>query len=341
MRWTTWRALSAGPCRKVTVDMTVSTFAGDGTAGYRDGPGAAARFNQPAGITVSTSGNVTVADYSGHRIRQITPEGVVSTLAGSGQAGFGDGPVTSALFNRPVAIAVDSQGVIFVADHLNHRIRRITPQGVTTLAGSGSPSFADAQIGTNAGFNQPAGIAVGREGNVFVSEYGNHRIRKITPGGSVTTLAGGGGSGSGFQDGPGADARFNYPGGIAVDGDGNVFVADWGNHRIRQVTPDGTVTTVAGSGAQAATDGTGTAAAFDHPRGIAIDPDGSIIVTEVGGSHRIHKMIAGLTPPQGPAPPQPEVASSTYFEEMKGTLGDRTHSDVAFVVKHVDHQAGG
>ena len=311
------------------VDGVVSTFAGDGIAGYRDGPGATARFNHPTGVAVDASCNVFVCDSSNHRVRVITPGGVVTTLAGSGQAGFADGQGIAARFNLPMDIAVDSQGDVFIADYLNNRIRQITiAEGDVTTIAAGS----DCQYSY--------GLAVDHEGQVFFTERTTNRIRKITTGGSVSTLAGGGTSGSvgGFQDGAAADARFNSPRGVAVDGDGNVFVADLRNNRIRQVTPDGTVTTIAGSGASGSIDGLGTAASFDFPSGIAIDPDGNIIVTD-HLSDRIRKIIAGLPPPQGP--PQPEVASSTYMEEMKSMLGDPTYSDVAFVVKHADDQAGG
>ena len=197
----TWRAISSRPYRKVTVDGMVSTFAGDGTAGFQDGPGATARFNALTGVAVDARGNVFVSDCGNHRVRQITPDSVVSTLAGSGQAGFGDGQGTDAHFYDPMGIAVDSQGDIFVADFQNHRIRRVSPQGeVTTIAGSGAAvSFADAPTGPGtqeAFFRYPSGIAVDREGNVFVSDNGNRSIRKMTLGGPVTTLAGGGGGGS-------------------------------------------------------------------------------------------------------------------------------------------------
>jgi len=230
---------------------------------------------------------------------------------------------------------VDSQGNILVIDSHNHRIRRITHEGeVTTIAGSGAASFADVP-----GFNHPEGIVVDREGNIYVSDSGNNCIRKITSDSFVTTLAGDGSTvATSFQDGTGTDTRFSRPLGIAVDGDGNLFVADTGNHRIRQVTPDGTETTVAGSGARATTDGTGIAAAFHRPYGITIDPEGNLIVTEYT-SHRIRRIIAGLAPPLPPGLPQPEVPSSTHFEENKIMLGGPTFADVESVVKAVDDQA--
>ena len=325
----------------------MSTFAGDGTAGYQDGPGAAARFDRPIGVAVDASGNVFVAEHFGHRIRVVTPEGVVSTLAGCGEAAIdatgledGNGQGTATLFRFPSDIAVDSPGNIFVCDTLpdHHGIRKITPQGAVTTVFPNAPSGP----GTSAGFDDPCGVAVDREGNIFVADCGTHRIFKVTPGGSVSTLAGGGTDGntdgdSGFQDGPGADALFNTPAGIAVDGDGNVFVAGSLNRRIRRVTPEGIVSTIAGSGEEGdASDGTGTAAGFYAPNWIMIDPDGNIIVTD-DDSHSIRKIAAGLTPPPGPRPA--EEPSNPHLEENQSS--DPTFSDVAFVEKHEDDQAGG
>ena len=244
--------------RKIAPDSDVSTIAGDGVAGYQDGPGAVARFLHPTGVAVDASGYVFVCDAN-HCVRLITPEGDVSTLAGSGRPGVGDGQGADARFCHPVGIAVDIWGDVFVADTGNHRIRKITPLGVvTTIAGTGAASSADAPgaPGTSSGFNQPTGIAVDREGNIFVSELEARRIRQISREAGVSTLAGGGGAGAGaggFRDGVAADVRFDSPCGIAVDGDGNVFVADFGNHRIRRITPDGAVMTVAGRGLHSST----------------------------------------------------------------------------------------
>jgi sugar lactone lactonase YvrE len=159
---------------------TVSTLAGNGDAGFADGTGTAAQFNGPVGVAVDGAGNVYVADVFNNRIRKITPEGVVSTLAGNGHADFADGIGKAARFNRPDGVAVDGAGNVYVADRANHSIRKITPEGVvSTLAGNGYSDFADG-TGTAARFDGNAGVGVDGAGNVYVADTFNHRIRKIT-----------------------------------------------------------------------------------------------------------------------------------------------------------------
>jgi sugar lactone lactonase YvrE len=263
---------------KITPDGTVDTLAGRGTAAYLDGQGMSARFNTPTGVAVDSAGTVYVADDGNHRIRKITPGGTVSTLAGSGTAGYAEGTGTSAQFNQPRGVAVDSAGNVYVADDGNHRIRKITPGGtVSTLAGSGTAGYAEG-TGTNAQFNNPRGIAVDSAGNVYVGDQMNHRIRKITPGGTVSTLAGTGTYGN--VDGPGTSAKFNRPYGVAVDSAGNVYVAGNINQRIRKITPDGTVSTLAGSGTLGYLDGPGSSAQFNQPRGVAVDSAGNVYVAD-------------------------------------------------------------
>jgi prepilin-type N-terminal cleavage/methylation domain-containing protein len=264
-----------------------TTLAGSGTAGFVDGTGTSAQFNNPNGITVDSSGIIYIADFSNHRIRKITAGGTVSTLAGSGGTGFADGTGTSAVFNYPHGVAVDTSGNVYVADQSNQRIRKITAGGVvTTLAGSGGQGFADG-TGTSAAFNYPAGITVDASGNVYVADTNNYRIRKITSSGVVTTLAGSGVSG--FADGTGIAAQFFNPTGVAVDSSGNVYVADAQNNRIRKITSSGVVTTLAGSGAAGFADGTGTAAQFNSPGGVAVDALGTVYVADLS-NQRIRKI---------------------------------------------------
>ncbi len=222
--------------KKITPTGEVSTLAGSGNTGSTDGIGTVASFNEPSGVALDASGNVYVADASNRKIRKITPAGAVTTFAGSGTPGSTDGSGTAASFGYPSGITVDTSGNFYVAD--SNKIRKITPAGVvTTLAGSGSQGSTDG-IGTAASFKQLNGLAVDTSGNVYVADTGNNKIRKITPTGVVSTLAGSGNSGK--NDGIGTSASFNMPlGNVAVDAFGNVYVADSNNHVMRKIDSRG------------------------------------------------------------------------------------------------------
>ena len=285
--------------RLVTPLGAVSTLAGSGSATFADGTGAAASFNTPSDVVVIlSSGVIVVADTNNHRIRLVTPLGVVTTLAG-GNPGYADGMGAAASFNGPVGVAINpSSGDIVVADHHNHRVRLVTYPGgdVTTLAGRGNAAFADG-LGTSASFNYLYGVAViPSSGAVVVADYHNNRIRLVTPLGVVTTLAG---SGDGaFADGTGPAASFRYPLRVAViPGSGVIVVGDYHNHRIRLVTPRGVATTLAGSGSAVYADGTGAAASFSHPVGVAFNPVGGAIVVADSGNHRIRHIPLPLALP--------------------------------------------
>lgn len=220
--------------RKITPAGVVSTFAGQvGSPGSTDGTGTAASFNYPRGICIDGAGNMYVADFFNHKIRKITPAGVVTTIAGTGSSGNVDATGTSASFNRPSGICVDMAGNLYVADQLNHRIRKISTSAVvTTLAGSTS-GFVDA-TGTSAKFNLPYGVCVDGAGIVYVADFNNQRIRKVTSAGVVTTFAGNGTASA--VDGVGTSATFNGPIGPCTDIMGNIYLADQFNHKIRKIT---------------------------------------------------------------------------------------------------------
>jgi type IX secretion system substrate protein/NHL repeat-containing protein len=273
--------------RKITSAGMVTTFAGSGIVGFADGTGTAAKFSLPTGLAVDGSGIIYIADRANHSIRKITSSGVVSTLAGSGTFGFADGTGAAAQFNNPWGVAVDDSGTVYVADNSNHCIRKITPAGVvTTLAGSGIAGFADG-TGTAAQFDQPTDVAVDASGNVYVADFNNQRIRKITSAGEVTTLAGSGIAG--YSDATGTAAQFKFPISIAVDASNTVYVADRDNQLIRKITSSGVVSTLAGSGTAGFADGTGTAANFNQPTGITVDASGIFYVSE-RQNHRIRKI---------------------------------------------------
>ncbi len=269
--------------RKITPARGVTTFAGSATTdgggiGSADGTGRIARFNYPNGVAV-TGTTVYVADTFNSTIRKVTSTGVVTTFAGTaGAVGSADG--TSAQFHDPYGIAADKAGNVYVADTLNSTIRKITSAGVvTTLAGTpGVIGSADGS-GSAAQFFYAFAVAVDGAGNVYVGDTNNFTVRKITPAGVVTTLAGLAGKHD-YADGTGSDAGFGNLFGIAADSAGNVYVADNTYSTIRKITPGGAVTTLAGTpGISGSADGTGSAARFNSPRGIAIDSTKNLYVT--------------------------------------------------------------
>jgi sugar lactone lactonase YvrE len=260
-----------------------STLAGLATSvGSSDGTGSAARFYFPSGIAVTTAGNLFVVDQQNQTIRKVTSAGVVTTVAGTvGVTGTLNGTGTNARFYYPFGIAVTTAGNLFVADTYNHTIRKITSTGiVTTFAGSAGNIGTTDGTGSGARFNFPFGIAVSTAGNLFVADTQNNTIRKVTSAGVVTTLAGSAGV-TGSADGTGSAARFFGPVGVHADTAGNVFVADTNNQTIRKVTSAGVVTTLAGTvGVTGGADGTGLAAIFYNPTGIAVTTAGNLFVVD-------------------------------------------------------------
>lgn len=271
--------------RKITPDGTTTTLAGSGVAGFANGVGASAKFDSPNGITVDVAGNVYVADSGNYRIRKITPNGMVSTYAGISISRSDDGPISSASFVVPTDIAVDADGTMYVTDQ--NRVRKISTTGmVSTLAGSGTTGSANG-TGAAASFDNVRGIDIDRAHNVYVTDSFNNKVRKISPTGVVSTFAGSGAFST--IDGPAPSATFSFPLGLAVDRFGNVFVADSFSQRVRRITPDGTVSSYAGSGSVGAGDGPASAATFNYLLGVAVDEEDTVFVGDTEG-HRIRKI---------------------------------------------------
>jgi sugar lactone lactonase YvrE len=304
----------------VPTDAVVSTLAGNSSqTGNLNGTGTNARFTAPQGIAVDSAGVVYVCDLGNgiirkitsgvvttfisnitspnglaidssgtlyvceeglHRIIKISPAGVITVLAGSGGQGYVDGTGTNAQFKNPIGIAVDSSGNVYVADNNNNLIRKITPAGEVSTFASGS------------GMSYPRGLAIDSLGNLYLANHGNHTILKITPAGVVTILAGSTGQ-SGFADGTGGNARFSSALGLTVDSLGNVFVSDYGNQRVRKITPDRVVTTIAGSGAAGGTDGVGSNATFSNPMHMGISPTGILYISS---GHAVRRITIGQDP---------------------------------------------
>jgi sugar lactone lactonase YvrE len=254
----------------------VSTFAGAPQAGFADGPGASARFNAPLGICVDAEDNLIVADFRNARIRRISPQGQVSTIAG-GVQGFANGIGGVARFNGPAGVAIDRQGRIIVADYANNAVRMIAANGmVTTIAGNGTYGSANG-VGANARFARPTGVIVDDNDNIYVLDSGTNLVRKIDSGRYVSTLAG---SYNGYADGQGSAAQFSFSGAapqLCLDGTGNLIIADFFNSRIRKVTPEGVATTIAGGGEG---DGPALQAGFFFATGITRDRNGDYIIAD-------------------------------------------------------------
>lgn len=291
--------------RQITSSGQVSTLAGSGIAAFNDGIGSSASFNAPSGLALDGSGNLYVADQFNNRVRLVTPTGSVTTVAGDGTQGFLDvqapTPASSARFNRPTGVTLDSSGKVFVADLGNRRIRVITPPqstsgvstptfAVSTLAGSGISGTTNG-IGTSASFQSPQGLTVDASGNLLVTEGGggNNLIRKITPAGVVSTFAGTGVASS--VDGPIASASFNGPQGIAVSPTGVVYVTEVAGNKIRTISPSGIVSTYSGSGAPGKANGPALDATYSGPSSIALDAKGVAFIADVWNN-----LIRRLTP---------------------------------------------
>lgn len=262
--------------RKITPSGIVSTLAGDGNPGWRDGDSTAAEFNGSTGVCVDDSENVYVADFNNQRIRRISSKGVVTTIAGTGDTGYVDGPGLQSKFNYPRGITIDHKGNLYVGDSWNHRIRKIAPDGtVSTFAGGGTArgvQVAGALVDgpdSTARFYTPCGVAADASGNIFVADAYNHRIRKITTAGVVSTIAGGGPTGpgnGGWVDGDTSASRLNTPTEVCVMGT-RVYFSDTFGHRIRSVS-NGQVSTLAGSGTHGYLNGDSRDAQFSYPRGL-------------------------------------------------------------------------
>jgi len=283
--------------RRIDRSGTITTIAGTGEANYGGdgGPATEARLKYPAGVAVDGAGNLYIADRSNHRIRRVDRSGTISTMAGTGERGFGGdgGPAVAAQLNFPKAVAVDDSGNLYIADEWNNRIRRVDPSGtITTFAGIGRRGFSgDGGTAVAARLNHPNGVAVDDAGNLYIADSDNHRIRRIDSSGTITTIAGTGERGFSGDDGSAASAQLSYPTGMAIDSAGNLVFADTGNNRIRRVDSSGTITTLAGTGEVnfSGDEGSAVAAELNGPSGVAIDPAGNLVFAD-SGNHRIRRV---------------------------------------------------
>lgn len=293
--------------RRVNSSGIIVTVAGSGSPGFSGDSGRAARaqLREPRGIAIGPNGDIYFADTGNHRIRVIQPDGTIDTVAGSHRSGFGGdgGPATDARLEDPSAVAVDRHGNLYIADTGNNRIRKVTPAYISTIAGTGRLGYGgDGGSASRAPLRRPKGVAVDRAGNVYIADTGNHRIRRIDRDGIISTLAGTGVPGFGYDRQPALSAQFNSPQGLALAPDGSLYVADTSNDTVRQVTRFGTVVTVVdgrvdsnlGFHLASLSDGAfvtvvGGGGELDSPTGVAFDTDGRLLVAN-SGNRRVQRL---------------------------------------------------
>jgi trimeric autotransporter adhesin len=274
--------------RKISSSGTIGTAAGNGVLSYSgdNGPAIRAQLNGPQGIATDAAGNVYIVDGLNNAVRKVSTAGVISTIAGTGTLGFsGDGGQgTSAQLNRPQAVAADAAGNVYIADTGNNRVRVVSPSGViSTISGTGASGFAgDGGPASSAQLNAPQGLTLDSAGNLYVATFNDNRVRKISAGGMINTIAGNGGFGYAGDGGPGPSAILNAPQGLAVDAAGNVYIADAANNRIRAVSHTGIITTIAGTGVagHSGDGGPATQALIAAPNGLAMDAAGNLFFAD-------------------------------------------------------------
>jgi sugar lactone lactonase YvrE len=275
---TLYVADSANHCiRKISPKGVVTTLSGSGQPGTVDGRADAVRFDTPSNVRFDGKGNLYVCSYVENSIRIVDADGNARSLIANREVGYRDGSIDQAQIYAPRGMVFDSQGNLFFSDCWNHRIRRISPAGLVETVAGGGPTGVEAKAtwrdgkGTHARFFAPCGLAIDSHDNLYVADAENHRIRKITPHGVVTTIAGHGVSGPpgrGFADGPAVNSRLNTPTEVFVTEDGTVYFSDTYGNRLRKITPQGLVVTVAGTGNAGLHNGAVGRAEFDFPRGI-------------------------------------------------------------------------
>lgn len=275
------------------VGATVGTLAGSGTSGYLNGVGAGANLASPAGIVVSSGGLIYFTDGATSRIRSVTTSGAtpgkVELVSGTWGPGYNEGASGVSLFSWPQGVTMGPGGVLYIVDSNNNRVRQVTAAGVASfIAGNTAGNVEGA--GTTARFNVPRGIVYSPTANrIYIADSQNNRIREVTTDGTGTVTPFAGQTSGGWVEGNGIAAKFNNPQGMAVDGSGNLYVADTKNHRIRKITPAGVVSTVAGNSTAGWIDANGASARFNNPMGVAVDTNGILYVADTD-NHRIRKI---------------------------------------------------
>jgi PAS domain S-box-containing protein len=277
--------------RKIDLDGTITTVAGNGSPAYSGdgGPATRASLFRPHGVFIDSTACLYIADHQNNRIRRVDPDGIITTVAGNGIQGFsGDGgPAIHASLYHPATAFTTSRGELYIVDQANHRIRKVDPEGtITTVVGNGSPGYSgDGGPATQAGLQLPRGACLDAEGRLYIADFLNHRVRRVDPDGIITTVVGSGEPGSSGDGESAIQARVWFPGSVLVDANSRLYIAERGNsHRIRRVAPDGTINTVAGCGFQgfSGDGGPATQACMSQPNDLCLNPAGSLFVADWG-----------------------------------------------------------
>ena len=282
--------------------LDITTVAGDGEVAFRGdgGPAVSAALGRPRGMAFDGKGNLFLADADNHRIRRVSPGGTVTTVAGTGVAGFGGdgGPATAAQLSSPFAVAVDPSGNLIIADSSNHRVRRVDASGtIMTIAGTGVAGFSgDGGPATAAELNLPRGLGVDPTGNIVIADSNNNRVRRVDASGMIATVAGTGPAAFGGDGGPATSAQLSFPRSIAFDRAGAMLVVDTHNNRVRKIDGPGTITTIAGDGVVGfgGDGGPATAAHLSDPYGVAVGPRGDIFIADAENA-RVRQVTPGGT----------------------------------------------
>jgi hypothetical protein len=298
--------------RRVSPAGTITTVAGNGTEGFGGdgGPATDAELQRPMGVAATADGGFLIADTFNNRVRRVSPAGDITTVAGGGNAGLGDnGPATDAELGAPVGVAVTADGGFLIADTDNERVRRVSPAGtITTVAGTDPGGFSgDGGPATAALLFSPTGVAVTADGGFLIADMDNDRVRRVSPAGTITTVAGNGTEGSSGDGGPAIAAQMGIPVAVAATADGGFLIADYLNHQVRRVSLAGTITTVAGNGTEgfSGDGGPATVAQLNGPRGVAATPDGGFLIADFD-DNRVRFVDAELGIPRGPQDPAPQ-----------------------------------
>ncbi|MFJ9582423.1 NHL domain-containing protein [Streptomyces acidicola] len=330
-------------------DPPISTVAGTGAASYGgdNGPAVAAQLNSPYGVVVDSTGTLYISEYNNHRVRKVTTDGKISTVAGAGSPGFsGDsGRASSAQLRNPREVAVDSAGAVYIADAGNHRVRKVAADGkISTVAGTGAAgSGGDGGLATAAPLHGPFGVAVDSTGVLYIAECNGNRVRKVTTDGKISTVAGTGAAGFSGDNGRAASAQLKNPYAVAVDGADLLYIVDYGNHRVRKVSADGKISTVAGTGAAgfSGDNGAATSAQLHFPTGMVVDSSGTLYIADYS-NHRVRKVTtdgkistvagtgaAGFSGDEGPA-------ASAQLKNPFGVAVDCV--DTLYIADHANHR---